>query len=69
MNETFGVISCWVRKLEKQLAKVAMLTFAAGVLTLGSVSDASAAKSGGQIGGQAFGSSAPRSTLPRVNSR
>lgn len=46
-----------------------MVTMAAGVLTLGSVGDASAAKSGGRVGGQAFRSSAPRASSPRVNSR
>ncbi|KAH7544682.1 uncharacterized protein LOC107403653 [Ziziphus jujuba] len=54
------------RKNENQLAKLAMVTLAAGVLTLGSVHDASAAKSGGRVGGQAFRSSAPRSA-PRAN--
>ncbi|XP_065848595.1 FLUCTUATING-LIGHT-ACCLIMATION protein 1, chloroplastic [Euphorbia lathyris] len=54
------------RKNENQLAKLALVTLAAGVLTLGSVSDASAAKSGGRVGGQAFKSSAPpRSSSPR----
>lgn len=43
------------------------MTLAAGVLALGSVDDASAAKSGGRVGGQAFRSSAPRSS-PRINS-
>lgn len=56
------------RKVEKKLAKLAMVTLAAGVLALGSMGDASAAKSGGRIGGQAFRSSAPRSS-PRINSR
>ncbi|KAL5549248.1 hypothetical protein UlMin_004479 [Ulmus minor] len=55
-----------LRKNENQLAKLAIVTLAAGVLTLGSVSDASAAKSGGRIGGQAFRSSAPKSA-PRIN--
>ncbi|KNA22402.1 hypothetical protein SOVF_034110 [Spinacia oleracea] len=41
---------------------------AAGVLTLGSVGDAPAAKSGGRIGGQAFRSFAPRPSSPRINS-
>ncbi|KAF2317187.1 hypothetical protein GH714_015836 [Hevea brasiliensis] len=36
-------------KSENQLAKLAIVTLAAGVLTLGSVGDASAAKSGGPI--------------------
>ncbi|KAK9274684.1 hypothetical protein L1049_021935 [Liquidambar formosana] len=42
------------RKNENQLAKLAIVTLAAGVLTLGSVHDASAAKTGGRVGGQAF---------------
>ncbi|XP_072979446.1 uncharacterized protein [Typha angustifolia] len=52
---------------ETKLAKLAMLTLAAGVLTLGSVDGAMAAKSGGRIGGQAFRSAAPRSSGPRIN--
>ncbi|KAM5553788.1 hypothetical protein ABKV19_025826 [Rosa sericea] len=55
------------RKNENQFAKLAMVTLAAGVLTLGSVHDASAAKSGGRVGGQAFRSSAPRPSSPRIN--
>ncbi|XP_034914798.1 uncharacterized protein [Populus alba] len=54
------------RKTVDQLAKFAVVTLAAGVLTVGSVGDASAAKSGGRVGGQAFRSSAPRSA-PRIN--
>ncbi|CAK7337545.1 unnamed protein product [Dovyalis caffra] len=54
-----------VGKTVNQLAKVVAVTLAAGVLTLGSVGDASAAKSGGRVGGQAF-RSAPRSS-PRIN--
>ncbi|XP_057978928.1 uncharacterized protein LOC131165287 [Malania oleifera] len=55
---------------ENQLAKLAIVALAAGVLTLGSVHEASAAKTGGRIGGQAFRSSAPRSYSPRIdNSR
>ncbi|XP_027332037.1 uncharacterized protein LOC113847253 [Abrus precatorius] len=54
------------RKNENKLAKLAMVALAAGVLTLGSIHDASAAKTGGRIGGQAFKSSAPRSS-PRIN--
>ncbi|XP_054804669.1 uncharacterized protein LOC129307784 [Prosopis cineraria] len=54
------------RKKENKLAKLALVAVAAGVLTLGSVHDASAAKSGGRVGGQAFRSSAPRSS-PRIN--
>ncbi|KAK9213374.1 hypothetical protein WN943_002761 [Citrus x changshan-huyou] len=49
------------RKNDNQLAKLAVVTLAAGVLTLGSVGDAAAAKSGGRVGGQAFRPSAPRS--------
>ena len=58
-----------VRKVEKKLAKLAMVTLAAGVLTLGSVDDASAAKSSGRVGGQAFRSSVPRASSPGLNSR
>jgi len=59
---------CFVssNKHENKLAKLALVAVAAGVLTLGSVQDASAAKTGGRIGGQAFKSSAPRSS-PRIN--
>lgn len=49
------------RKNDNQLAKLAVVTLAAGVLTLGSVGDAVAAKSGGRVGGQAFRPPAPRS--------
>ncbi|XP_010914199.1 uncharacterized protein [Elaeis guineensis] len=52
---------------ETKLAKLAIVTLAAGVLTLGSVHDAMAAKSGGRVGGQAFRSAAPRSSGPRIN--
>ncbi|KAJ7955805.1 La-related protein 6 isoform 1 [Quillaja saponaria] len=55
------------RKNENKLAKLAVVTLAAGVLALGSVHDASAAKTGGRVGGQAFRSSAPRSSSPRGN--
>ncbi|XP_010048664.2 uncharacterized protein LOC104437425 [Eucalyptus grandis] len=55
------------RRNGNQLAKLAVVTLAAGVLTLGSVQDASAAKTGGRIGGQAFRPSAPRSSAPRGN--
>ncbi|KAI6680858.1 hypothetical protein NL676_034739 [Syzygium grande] len=55
------------RRNDNQLAKLAIVTLAAGVLTLGSVQDASAAKTGGRIGGQAFRSSAPRPSAPRGN--
>ncbi|KAF5742911.1 La-related protein 6 isoform 1 [Tripterygium wilfordii] len=54
------------RKNENQLAKLAIVTLAAGVLTLGSVGGASAAKSGGRVGGQAFRPSGPRPS-PRIN--
>ncbi|XP_061361619.1 uncharacterized protein LOC133305416 [Gastrolobium bilobum] len=54
------------RKNENKIAKLAIVALAAGVLTLGSVHDASAAKTGGRVGGQAFRSSAPRSS-PRIN--
>ncbi|RZR83889.1 hypothetical protein BHM03_00010598 [Ensete ventricosum] len=50
-----------------KLAQLAMVAVAAGVLTLGSVEPAVAAKSGGRIGGQAFRSAAPRSSGPRIN--
>lgn len=76
---TFFIVSCNYdhenhthssRKVENQLAKLAVVTLAAGVLTLGSVGDASAAKSGGRVGGQAFRSTAPpRASSPRINSR
>jgi hypothetical protein len=56
----------FLRKIDDQLAKLAIVTLAAGVLTLGSVHDASAAKTGGRVGGQAFRPSAPRSA-PRIN--
>ncbi|XP_008804912.2 uncharacterized protein LOC103718046 isoform X1 [Phoenix dactylifera] len=52
---------------EMKLAKLGIVTLAAGVLTLGSVHDAMAAKSGGRVGGQAFRSAAPRSSGPRIN--
>ncbi|PWA63077.1 hypothetical protein CTI12_AA194920 [Artemisia annua] len=59
-----------VNNENNQLAKLALVTLAAGVLTLGTIDPAFAAKSGGRVGGQAFPSapkSAPRSSLPRVN--
>ncbi|KAK1315850.1 hypothetical protein QJS10_CPA05g02371 [Acorus calamus] len=52
---------------DMRLAKLAIVTFAAGVLTIGSVHDSMAAKSGGRVGGQAFRSAAPRSSGPRIN--
>lgn len=55
------------RENQNRLAKLAIVTLAAGVLTLGSVHDASAAKTGGRVGGQAFRSAAPRSSSPRIN--
>ncbi|XP_044462847.1 uncharacterized protein LOC123193845 [Mangifera indica] len=54
------------RKNDNQIAKLAIVTLAAGVLTVGSVGDALAAKTGGRVGGQAF-RSAPQSS-PRANS-
>jgi len=49
------------------VAKVAIAAvLAAGVLTMGPVDDASAAKSGGRVGGQAFRSPTPRAA-PRIN--
>ncbi|CAI9782941.1 unnamed protein product [Fraxinus pennsylvanica] len=54
-------------KTENQFAKLALVALAAGVLTLGSVDTASAAKTGGRVGGQAFRPSAPRSSGPRIN--
>ncbi|KAG4197113.1 hypothetical protein ERO13_A05G003850v2 [Gossypium hirsutum] len=57
--------SAWIN--EKQLAKIAIVTVASGVLTLGSVADASAAKTGGRVSGQSFKSSAPL-LAPRTNS-
>lgn len=69
-NHFWEKIVCWVfgfpRKSVNQLGKLAIVTLAAGVLTLGSVHDASAAKTGGRVGGQAFRPSAPRSA-PRIN--
>lgn len=52
-----------------QLAKLALVAMAAGILTLGSVDPAAAAKSGGRVGGQAFRSAPPppRSSGPRIN--
>ncbi|KAF5193149.1 transmembrane protein [Thalictrum thalictroides] len=52
---------------EMQIAKLAMVTLATGILTLGSVDGALAGKSGGRVGGQAFRPSAPRASSPRVN--
>ncbi|CAA2972246.1 Hypothetical predicted protein [Olea europaea subsp. europaea] len=52
---------------ENEFAKLALVTLAAGVLTLGSIDPASAAKTGGRVGGQPFLSSAPRSSGPRIN--
>ncbi|PKU69596.1 hypothetical protein MA16_Dca012930 [Dendrobium catenatum] len=49
------------------IAKLAVVAVAAGVLALGAVGDAEAAKSGGRIGGKAFRSAPPRSSGPRVN--
>ncbi|XP_027073050.1 uncharacterized protein [Coffea arabica] len=55
------------KKIENQLGKLAVVTLAAGVLALGAVDPASAAKSGGRVGGQAFKSAAPRPSSPRIN--
>ncbi|CAA6670335.1 unnamed protein product [Spirodela intermedia] len=55
------------RAFKLRLAKLALVAAAAGILTLSSVGDAAAAKSGGRIGGQAFRPSAPRSSGPRIN--
>ncbi|NBI73800.1 hypothetical protein D3Z50_22845 [Clostridiaceae bacterium] len=49
------------------MAKLALVAMAAGVLTLGSVDPAAAAKTGGRVGGQAFRSAAPRPSAPRTN--
>ncbi|KAL9224114.1 hypothetical protein vseg_000183 [Gypsophila vaccaria] len=54
-------------KLEKELAKLVVVTLVAGALTVSSVGDAFAAKSGGRVGGQAFRSSAPRPSAPRAS--
>lgn len=59
------------KNFEEKLGKLAMVTLAAGILTLGSFDPALAAKSGGRVGGQAFRSSRPsappRSSSPRTN--
>ncbi|XP_057787382.1 uncharacterized protein LOC131004685 [Salvia miltiorrhiza] len=55
------------RKSENQLAKLALAAMAVGVITLGSVDPAAAAKTGGRVGGQAFRPSAPRASAPRPN--
>ncbi|XP_020580344.1 uncharacterized protein LOC110024614 [Phalaenopsis equestris] len=49
------------------IAKLAVVALAAGVLALGAVGDAEAAKSGGRVGGKAFRSPSPRSSGPRIN--
>ncbi|KAL9269982.1 hypothetical protein AKJ16_DCAP26704 [Drosera capensis] len=54
-------------ELHHRFAKLVMVAVAAGVLSLGSVGDAYAGKSGGRVGGQAFRSSAPRASSPRIN--
>ncbi|XP_078438093.1 FLUCTUATING-LIGHT-ACCLIMATION protein 1, chloroplastic [Wolffia australiana] len=51
----------------QRLAKLAVVAVAAGVLSLGPVDGAAAAKSGGRVGGQAFRSSAPRINKSRTN--
>ncbi|XP_077238354.1 uncharacterized protein LOC143879720 [Tasmannia lanceolata] len=55
------------RAREARLVKLAIVTLAAGVLTLGSIREATAAKTGGRVGGQAFRSAAPRPSAPRSN--
>lgn len=50
-----------------ELGKLALVAVAAGVLIIGTPQEAMAAKSGGRVGGQAFRSSAPRSSGPRIN--
>ncbi|XP_051148827.1 uncharacterized protein LOC127263700 [Andrographis paniculata] len=58
-----------LRQSENRLVKLALVAVAAGVLTLGSVDPASAGKSGGRVGGQAFRSAPaapPRASGPRV---
>ncbi|CAK8564115.1 unnamed protein product [Lathyrus sativus] len=54
-------LSNW-NKNENKLGKLALIAMAASVLTYRSVHDASAAKTGGRIGGQAF-----KSAWPRIN--
>ncbi|KAI3702574.1 hypothetical protein L6452_28317 [Arctium lappa] len=70
-QETPPKDSSRINENNNQLAKLALMTMAAGVLTLGSVDPAFAAKSGGRVGGQAFRSapqpSSPRSSSPRIN--
>ncbi|KAL8152505.1 hypothetical protein V2J09_010265 [Rumex salicifolius] len=73
-GNTFIVVSCKKsdsnddpRKKENQFAKLAIVTLTAGVLTLSPVQDAYAAKTSGRVGGQAFRSSAPRPSGPRIN--
>ncbi|KAK6942038.1 hypothetical protein RJ641_027415 [Dillenia turbinata] len=76
-NKRFMLVSCKSQLQEEtnsdmssKLGTLAIVTIAAGVLTLGSVSvgvgDAYAAKTGGRVGGQAF-RSVPRSSSPRIN--
>ncbi|WOH06890.1 hypothetical protein DCAR_0626319 [Daucus carota subsp. sativus] len=59
------------KSYEEKLGKLAMVTLAAGILTLGTFDPALAAKSGGRVGGQAFRSSRPaappRASSPRTN--
>ncbi|KAL8488946.1 hypothetical protein ACS0TY_024551 [Phlomoides rotata] len=54
-------------KSENRFAKLALVAMTAGVLTLGAVDPAAAAKTGGRVGGQAFRPSAPRPSGPRIN--
>lgn len=51
----------------QSLAKMAVVAFAAGVLVIGSAGDAMATRSGGRVGGQAFRSSPPPKSAPRIN--
>lgn len=51
----------------QSLAKIAVVAFAAGVLVIGSAGDAMATRSGGRVGGQAFRSSPPPKSAPRIN--
>jgi uncharacterized membrane protein len=51
----------------ESLAKIAVVAFAAGVLVIGSAGDAMATRSGGRVGGQAFRSSPPPRSAPKIN--
>ncbi|KAJ0985094.1 hypothetical protein J5N97_003450 [Dioscorea zingiberensis] len=55
-------------KHEMKLSKMAMVTLTTGLLALTPVHEATAAKTGGRVGGQAFRSAAPpKSSGPRIN--